>query len=161
TEEDVIAGKLGGAKLLIAVGDHWPTAMVTALEKWVKAGGTVLATADAGMYDEYHRPSPAWRKLAGAAKAVPAEEATFLRPPLGLPRTEVLGKVVGDGWKMPAVGTAGSLPPDEGTKVLAKYETGQPALTERTVGKGKVVWIGCHPGMSYLYTALQPPTAPD
>jgi hypothetical protein len=161
TEEDVIAGKLTGVKLLVAVGDHWPTKMVPALEKWVQAGGTVLATGDAGMYDEYHRPSPAWRKLAGASKAVPAEKHTFLRPRLELPRTEVLGKVAGDGWTMPAVGTAGVLPPDEGTKVLAKYETGQPALTERTVGKGKVVWIGCHPGMTYLYTALQPPTAPD
>jgi hypothetical protein len=156
TEEDIIDGKLGEARVLIAVGDCWSAEMIPALERWVKAGGTVLATAGAGSRDEYGQATAAFHQLAGLAKVETRTESAFLRPRMELPRLKPLATIQGEGWTFPVLATQSRLTPADGTKVLAKG-----AMTERAVGKGKVVYLAAHPGLAYLHAALQPPVAPD
>lgn len=162
TEQDVIDGKWGSAKVLIVVGDCWPREMVAALDKYVRAGGTVLATASAGMRDTYGTLNPAWHQLAGLAKVQSTTERPFLRPRIELPHVSALAQIKGDGWEMPALVTAERITPVDGTKVVARFANdGSAAMTERTLGKGKIVTIAAHPGLAYLHSALQPPVAPD
>src|SRR5262249_20908206 len=50
--------------------------------------------------------------------------------------------------------------PAAGVRVLAK-RGGSPAVLERRLGKGRVVYAACLPGVAYLWSALQPPAVPD
>jgi hypothetical protein len=66
-----------------------------------------------------------------------------------------LAEIKGDGWEMPALVTAERITPADGTKsLLASPTTVTPAMTERTLGKGKIVTIAAHPGLAYLHSAL-------
>jgi hypothetical protein len=160
-EEDVAAGRLKGYKLVVLVGDHWPEAMVRAVETWVKAGGTALATAGAGRRDPYDGPSEAWQRLAGLKTVATAQRATFLRPRQELPFLAPLGTVRGKGWAMPALATHERAAPAEGVAVLARFGDGSPAVFSRAVGKGAVMHVSAHPGLAYLWSAVQPPAVPD
>jgi hypothetical protein len=162
TEEDVIEGKLKGCKVLVLVGDHWPRELVPAVEAWVKAGGVVLATAASGQRDAYGEKSDAWHKLAGLAKVQTEQRDTFIRPRQELPFLKPLGTVRGDGWEMPRLATREYVQPAAQTRVLARFSPdGAPAVVERRLGKGRIVYAAAHPGLAYLYTALQPPAVPD
>jgi len=156
TEEDVIDGKLAPATHLILVGDCWDAKLVPALEKWVRAGGQVLATASAGSRDAYGQPTAAFHQLAGLTKVDSRTESAFLRPRLELPRLQPLGTLKGDGWKLPVLATRERLVAAAETKELIPG-----AMTERSIGKGKIIYMSAHPGIAYLHAGLQPPVAPD
>jgi hypothetical protein len=158
TEDDVIDGKLAPATHLILVGDCWNANLVPALEKWVQAGGTVLATANAGSRDTYGQPTNAFHKLAGLARVESRTESAFLRPRMELPRLKSLGTLEGDGWKLPVLATRESLTPRKEEGVTERIKG---AMTERRLGKGKIVYLAAHPGIAYLHAGLQPPVAPD
>jgi hypothetical protein len=161
TEEDVLQGKLGKARLLVLVGDHWKAGLIPAVEAWVKDGGVVLSTAGAGAHDEYGQPlKGAWEKVAGVKPLGIKVTDTFFRPRQELPFLKPIHEVQGDGWKMPALAVASITEPEEGTEVLAR--AGKPAaVTMRKLGKGAVLHVGALPGVAYLWSALQPPIVPD
>jgi hypothetical protein len=62
---------------------------------------------------------------------------------------------------MPVLATRERLTVEKGTKVLAKFADGSPAWVERPVGKGAVVYVAAHPGLAFLWSAVQPPEVPD
>ena len=64
-EEDVNEKGLKDYKVLVVVGDCLPPSLAPALEAWVRKGGVVLATANAGRYDPYRAPTPVFEKLFG------------------------------------------------------------------------------------------------
>src|SRR6202043_3671333 len=82
----------------------------------------------------------------------PRQELPFLAP---------LGTVLGKDWKMPALATHERAEPDAGTTVLARFEDKSPAMFERKHGKGRIIHVSAHPGLAYLWSALQPPVVPD
>jgi hypothetical protein len=162
TEEDVIKGKLKGYKVLVLVGDHWPRELVPAVQGWVKAGGVVLATAASGQRDVYGEKIDAWHKLAGLINVRTRQRDTFIRPRQELPFLKPLGTVAGDDWEMPQLATSETVTPMKGTRVLGRFkQDGSPAVIERRVGKGRIIYVAAHPGLAYLHTALQPPAVPD
>jgi hypothetical protein len=160
-EEDINAKVLKGYKVLVLVGDHWPAGLVSAVEAWVKSGGVALSTAAAGLRDPYGEPVSAWHKLAGLNGVKTMQRTTFLRPRQELPFLVPLGTVVGKGWKMPALATRESAEAAPGTMILARFTDKSPAVFERKVGKGRIVHVCAHPGLAYLWSALQPPVVPD
>jgi hypothetical protein len=162
TEEDVLGGKLKGCKVLVLVGDHWPRELTPAIEAWVKAGGVVLATAASGQRDIYGDRTDAWHKLAGIVRIRSDQRDRFIRPRQELPFLRPLATVRGDGWEMPCLATRESIEPIKEARVLARFkEDGSPAVIERRLGKGRILYAAAHPGLAYLYTALQPPAVPD
>ena len=161
TEEDVIAGKLGGAKLLVVVGDHWKRGMVPALEKWVEAGGTVLATAGSGAKDEYGEPVKEWAGLAGLEGVALTRSTPFMRPRQELPFLESYRTLEGKGWKMPTLGIREDVRPAEGTETLACYEGKRVGMTRVKRGKGSIVYVAAMPGLAYLWPATMPGRGPD
>jgi hypothetical protein len=160
-EEDLTDKGLKGYQVLVVVGDCLPKD-TAALEAWVRGGGVLLATANAGRYDPYRTPNPAWQALLGLDWRRTEERTTFVRPRQELPFLRPLDSVKGDDWHMPQLATFERVSPAAGTKVLAHFrDDDTPAALERPLGKGHVVYVAALPGLAYLWSALQPPQVPD
>lgn len=161
TEADVVAGRLKDHRLLLLVGDHWPRELPSAVEKWVRGGGVALATAGAGRRDLYGDEVDGWHRLAGLRPGKTETRDAFIRPRQELPFLTPLTTVQGDGWRMPVLAARESLNPGDEATTLARFANGEPAATERRLGKGRVLHVAAHPGIAYLYRAVQPPAVPD
>ena len=46
-------------------------------------------------------------------------------------------------------------------KAVASFKSGAPAVVERNLGKGKITYIAALPGVTYLWSAYQPPLVPS
>ncbi len=161
-EEDLKADVLKNYKVLVLVGDCLPPGLAPVLEKWVKGGGVVLATAGAGRFDPYRQPSPALAKLFGLAKRTTQERTTFVRPRQELPFLAPLAKLVDKGWEMPQLAVRERVEPVKGVEVGATFaDDKSPAAFSRRLGKGRIVYVAALPGLAYLWSALQPPVVPD
>ncbi|MBY0228179.1 MAG: hypothetical protein K2W96_02745, partial [Gemmataceae bacterium] len=160
TEEDIIAGKLGEAKLLVLVGDCWKKGTVPAIQKWVEAGGVALSTAGAGARDEYGEPVKDYYALAGLKDVKTDLATTFLRPRQELPFLKPLREVKGDRWTMPALAVREDFKPVDGTEGWARSGDA-PILLRREAGKGRIFHMAAMPGLASLWSALQPPAVPD
>ena len=160
-EEDINAKRLKGYKVLVLVGDHWPASLITEVEAWVKAGGTALSTAAAGLRNPYGENSYAWYRLAGLDNVETQQRDTFIRPRQELAFLKPLDKVTAKGWTMPALATRQRTEAAPGTVVLARFEDNSPAVFEHKLGKGRIVHVAAHPGLAYIWSALQPPSVPD
>jgi hypothetical protein len=161
-EEDVTSRGLQKYKVLVVVGDCLPREMAVVLEEWVRGGGVLLATANAGRYDPYHEANPAFQSLFGLDVRRTEEQTTFLRPRQELPFLKPLDTVKGDGWEMPQLATSEWVSPAGDARVLAKFKDNEgAAVVERRLGKGRVVYVAALPGIAYLWSALQPPQVPD
>jgi hypothetical protein len=161
-EEDVNPRVLKGYKVLVVVGDSLPPQLVPVLEAWVRGGGVVLATANAGRFDPYRKPTPDFQLFCGLETRRSEERTTFFRPRQELPFLEPLGAVKGKDWRMPQLGTLERIGVSEGVEVLARFEgDDSPAFASRPLGKGRIFYIAAQPGVAYLWSALQPPAVPD
>ena len=162
-EEDVEPGKLyKNYKVLVIVGDALPARLIPVLEAWVKQGGILLATANAGRFDPYRRPEPSWQQFFGLQVRRTEERTTFIRPRQELPFLEPIGTVQGKDWQMPQLGTFERIGVGKEVEVLAKFKEDEtPAFVARSLGKGKIFYVAGQPGVAYLWSALQPPMVPD
>jgi hypothetical protein len=161
-EEDLNAQTLKDYKVLVVVGDCLPPALVPSLEAWVRKGGVLLATANAGRYDSYRTPNPALQELLGLEARRTEEQTTFFRPRQELPFIEPLGFVAGPGWEMPQLATLERIVPARDVRVRARFkDDGSPAVVERRLGRGRLFYVAALPGVASLWSALQPPRVPD
>jgi len=60
-----IGATLNSYRLIYLADTHVSNKAATALAAWVAAGGTLLATAGAGMFDEFNKTSTVMSKLLG------------------------------------------------------------------------------------------------
>jgi hypothetical protein len=160
-EENVSAKGLKGYKVLVVVGDCLPPDLAPALEEWVRAGGVLLATANAGRYDAYRAENGKLPALFGLKDRRTEERVTFLRPRQELPFLKPLGVVKGEDWQMPQLATFERITPADGAEVLAAFPDDRPAVVVRSLGKGRIYYVAALPGVAYLWSALQPPRVPD
>jgi hypothetical protein len=161
-EEDLKPDLLGRYNVLYFVGDCLPREAVPVIEKWVEAGGILMATAGAGRFDSYHDANPGLQQLLGIHSRTIEERTTFLRPRQELAFLQPLSIVKGQGWEMPQLATYERVEPEGDCKTLASFtQDGRPAMIARTLGKGRVYYVAALPGLSYLWSALQPPRVPD
>jgi hypothetical protein len=156
-EEDVQNGALKDYDVAYWVGDCIEPSTLKALSSWVQSGGQLVATAGAFRYDEYHRDLPEGLKLLGLQSAELREVNRFFRPQIEMPHLKPLDWV----GEMPALAMTDAVKPAAGSKVLASFKSGQPAVVESTHGKGSVTYIGTLPGVAYLWSAYQPPPVPS
>jgi hypothetical protein len=161
-EEDLDPRALADYKLLIVVGDHLPPKKAAVVQRWVEQGGTVLATAGAGLNDPYGEPNQAWPALLGLTERETIHHDTFLRPRQELPFIKPRGAIVGDGWYWLRLATTETIEPAETAEVTARLASDDsPMGVRRDVGRGAVVYVAGLPGVAYLWAALQPPAVPD
>lgn len=161
-EEDVSAKGLKDYKVLVLVGDCLPPNLTPILEAWVRQGGVVLATANAGRYDPYREATPVFEKLFGLQARQSEERVSFFRPRQELPFLKPFARIVTPGGTLPQLGTREHIEPAKEATVLARFENDkEPAILDRRLGKGHVLYVAALPGVAYLWSALQPPVVPD
>lgn len=161
-EEDVSENGLKDYKVLIVVGDCLPPSLAPVIEAWVRRGGVVLATANAGRYDPYHEPTPVFEELFGLQSRQSEERITFFRPRQELPLLQPFDRIVCPGGLLPQLATHERITPAKDATVLARFQDGtSPAILDRRLGKGHILYVAALPGVAYLWSAMQPPAAPD
>jgi hypothetical protein len=149
-------------KVLYVTDAHVSRAGTAQIAQWVNGGGTLIATAGAGLYDEFHQPNEAFAALLGLADRTllehQGEPIRFEKQDLPFAQpvdTVVLGKA---GAKVEVVkcGVYGqrSRAVLKGAEVLYPFLGGTPALTRHVRGKGAAYYFAFLPGLSFFKPAL-------
>jgi hypothetical protein len=162
-ENDLTPDRLKGYKMLVLVGDCLPPEKAPILEAWVKAGGTLFATAGAGQFDPYRRPIDAYSKLFGIQRQK-IEKETFFRVRQELPYLKPTGELkVLDRETMPRVGVTETISADPKieNKAVITGPKGEVVEVARQLGAGWTDYLAAFPGVSLLWTAGQPAMIPD
>jgi len=153
TEGQVADGALAHYDALVVL-DPWVAADVQGrIAAWVRAGGLLIACADALTRSEYGKLLDLLASLAGITRSfgqAPPDPPT-VRPADGQTRFRPHTVVV---QGMPSAIEA------PGARVRATYEGGRPAWVERAVDKGKVAAIGHRVGLTCTAKALRLPGRP-
>eukprot|EP01043_Picozoa_sp_COSAG02_P052496 COSAG02_NODE_5665_length_4144_cov_1.456366_3_plen_410_part_00 len=177
-EEDVTTNStLNQYKTLYIVDPHVSSNATAHIVDWVTSGGTVYASGQAGFFDEGDAINGAMMELlglvawTGSKAGLPAHALVSSNQPIAmlkrdLPNALRLDTVfVNGGGSEASMGAYGLLVrpgnftgPTAGlanTTVLAHYGSDQtPAATLRKVGKGRAVFHGFLPSVSYFAPAL-------
>lgn len=137
-----------------------------AIAEWVKAGGQLVVTAGAGMFDELNRPNTILRELLGVEQTelVQAPGTPIVFSKQDLPFAEGIDEATckaltvqdgreGDEVKIPVYGLRSKLQAKT-AKVEGKFRDGSPAVTVNQVGKGRATCIAFLPGLSYFKPAI-------
>lgn len=120
---------------------------ILAFIEFVKAGGTIIAEACPGLFDE---------------AALLDQKSYLLKELFGLQHIdiqatpdwgEVTAKFIDSGEEFKGLLYRQVVSPmDSSVKVHAEFDDKQPAITERRLGKGKAIWIGTFCGYYYHQT---------
>ena len=146
-------------KVLYLTDRHVSRAGSKAIAEWVKAGGRLFATAGAGMYDEVNQPNKVLRELLGVSETAldhAAEDVTREKEhlPFAKPLETVALKVKTGMARMPAFGARSRFIAAKGVETLARFTDGWEAIVARDVGKGRVMYCGFLPGLTYFKPAI-------
>lgn len=155
TEDDVADGYLKGYDVAYFAGEWIDRRAVRRLDEWVSAGGTLYAAAGLGHRNEFDEPDSAFLGLLGLKAVETKKNAIAPRTLLELPLAEPIDSLTLDGEKVKCYGMKQSLTPST-AKVLAKWQDGTAAATERKHGKGTAFAVGTLAGASWMRTGLRP-----
>ena len=150
---------LSSYKMVLVTDLHVSRAGTKQLAEWVNAGGRLVATAGAGLYDEFNRPNDAFAALLGhkdrqlvEPKGEPIrfekQDLPFAKPidnfDLGLKQLTT-----------PVFGLRTRTTLFQGTGLqLGKFADQSPVVTSISAGKGKVDYLAFLPGLTYFKSAL-------
>ena len=149
-------------RVLYLTDAHVSRAAAARIAAWVREGGTLFATAGAGMFDEYNRPNAALRALLGVEQAAldmpkdgqlnyvkqdlpfmtPLETVSWQRP--GTPGAVTL----------PAYGIVSRVTAGRDVTVTGAFADRSPAVTSRREGKGAALYCAFLPSLSYFAPAI-------
>ena len=150
-EPDALDGTLDAYRVLYLADQHVSNAASAEIAAWVKNGGTLFATAGAGMFDELNRPNRILRELLGVdqTRLDAPEDRQLIWIKQDLPFAEPLDSV--DGMPVFSVRSQVKLTAASAEQTFA---SGSPALTRRAVGKGQAIYCAYLPGLSYYRPAV-------
>ena len=165
TEEDIAAGRLGEYDVLYTVDPNIAASASTAIERWVRDGGHLFGACGAGSRDEFNEPASG---LAGAFGIDPGIQVDVhageyrVRGSLNsmeyfdrvrLDRSPLLSEAATFG----ALGVQVTFKPTTG-RVVGRFKQNTPAAIVNDLGRGKALYLGACPGLSYLKDARFVPT---
>jgi hypothetical protein len=160
-DEDALAGDLKNYRVLYLADRHVTRAASQKIADWVAGGGRLVATAAAGLFDEFNEPNPVMEKLLGVAQKelIAPEAAKVVFEKQDLPFSKPLDTVEYCTPKavhqLPVIAARTRITPaGEHVATLATFADDTPAVTQHNVGKGQVVFIGFLPGLSYFKPAM-------
>lgn len=151
---------LDSYKMIVLADTHVSDAAAAALSKWVDAGGTLIATAGAGMQNEFNSSNTAMAVLLGLdghAMIEPGEESIqFIKQDIRFskPLTQVTWNGSAGTSSAAVLGARHVFTPRVGTNVTARFADGTAASTSLTVGKGRTIYHGWMVGLSYFLPAI-------
>ncbi|MBW3597165.1 MAG: beta-galactosidase trimerization domain-containing protein [Planctomycetes bacterium] len=154
-EQDALEGTLDDYKTLYLTDAHVSAAASERIAAWVRSGGSLFATAGAGMFDELNRPNQTLRELMGVSQAsldvLDGRQVTYLKQ--DLPFTEAIDAVKLADAELPVFCIRGRITTADGD-VTGTFTDGSPAMVSRTVGKGRTVYCAFLPSLSYYKPAI-------
>ncbi len=149
--EDVIHHRLARYKVLFLPFPVMLSRKVAeGVARYVEDGGTALAEARLAWNDERGFATDAipgfgLSQVFGAREKLirPVEKAQILiEPSAGLPGLESRERVAGEAFEE-------ELEPLTNGRVLARFENGEPAIVEKSFGKGKAIFVGSFLAIAY------------
>lgn len=168
-EEDALNGTLESYRLLYLTDAHVSRAASQKIANWVERGGILFATAGAGMFDERNRPNERLRRVLGveqtALDAPEAAQITLIKQdlPFAAPM-DAVRLAESPSLKRPDAEPIESAPVPvfavrsrirlAGARSEGSFRDGSPAVTVHQVGKGRAVYCGFLPGLSYYEPAI-------
>ena len=152
-------------KGLILADRHVSRAASQKIADWVQAGGQLMTTASAGMFDELNQPNTVLRNLRGirSAQLVAPENAQVEMVKQDLPFVAPVDKVQFSGatvdsanppsFPVYAVHDRLTVNPRAGSFTVAHFADKSPAILHRKHGQGAVGHFAFMPGLSYFAPA--------
>jgi hypothetical protein len=127
-----------------------------AIAGWVNAGGRLMATAGAGMYDEFNQPNKELRSLLGVDELALQEAKEVIRfEKQDLPFARPLGKTkLVNGSKEIEVFGVRSVIKLKDANSLAVFPDHSPAVSARIADKGEAYYFTYLPGLAYFKPAM-------
>ena len=165
TEEDVLAGRLKDYDVLYLTDANVDARAAGLIARWVGEGGWLYGACAAGSRNQFDEAAPGLAAVFGIEAAVQSRAqpgAYHLRGALNslpyldqvtLRETDELGPAS----RLGAVGVRTHFTPTTG-RVVGVFNDGRPAAVVNDAGKGKAVYLGACPGLSYLKDAGFVPT---
>ncbi|MGE0609357.1 MAG: beta-galactosidase trimerization domain-containing protein [Pirellulales bacterium] len=160
-EQDALNGTLSQYKVLYLTDQHVTGAASQKISAWVEAGGTLFASAGAGMFDELNRPNTILRKLLGVEQTAldsrPDQQIGYIKQdlPFAKPLEVATWKFKGGSFPMPAFGVRSRF---QATSARIddrfQFSDGSPAVANRQVGQGQVQYFAFLPSLSYYHSAI-------
>jgi hypothetical protein len=154
--EDLLAGERLPYRAVYLNGFNLGAEEVAALTRYAEAGGTVVATAGAGLYDRFDEANPAAAALLGvdlalAGQSVGGNMPDELEKHAPLDELTVPAGPLGPATTLPVIGQRLRLTvrTNAGVEILGTFGDGSPGLVRRPLGKGWVYTYGLMPGASY------------
>ncbi len=149
TEEQIAEGALAHYDALLVLDHFIARAARGRIADWVKGGGLLWACADAGVVDEYHVEADLLLDLAGLKRVeAPSDQSVQFIPRKG--ETGIREHEIPPRDRFHQIPIRNMVMAEwPGATVRADYGDGHPALAEKQVGKGKVVYSGHRVGNAY------------
>ena len=144
-------GNLKNYRVLFLADAHVSRRDSEVIAAWVKRGGTLFATAGAGMFDELNRPNTILRTVLGVnpiALDAPANSQVSMVKQ-DLPFATPVDEIVTDQGNTPVYGVRSRVKA-AGAKVQLKFKSGTPALTLNSQGRGQAQYAAFLPGLTYF-----------
>lgn len=152
-EPDALDGTLSKYKVLYLTDRHVSRAASDKIAAWVRAGGKLVATAGAGLRDEYDQPNQTMLKLLGLADEkldAPADrQIKFEKQDLPW-----VAPVATLDDQTPVFGAISRATVAPGAETLQKFADGAPAATLRRIDQGAAVTFGYLPSLTYYRGVL-------
>jgi hypothetical protein len=151
-------------RMLVLADQHVSRAASKAIAEWVKAGGQLLCTAGAGMFDEFNQPNKVLRDLLGVTpkELEEAKEGVVRFEKQDLPFAKDLDRVrllrawdtfIAPPGNVAVLGVRSRFTLGNGAKAVGMSD-GTPAVSIREIGKGSAVYCGFLPALAYMHAAL-------
>jgi len=145
-------------KLLYLTDAHVSRPASRAIAEWVSGGGRLIATAGAGMFDEFNQPNKILRSLLGVEQQALEEAPEPIRfAKQDLPFTKTLDQVALESADSAAIAVFGvrSKCTLAGATVTGRFISDKsPAVTVKKTGGGETTYLAFLPGLSYFKPAI-------
>jgi hypothetical protein len=181
SEDDVIEGRAKDYKIIYLTQQYVHSKCLDSLQKWCEAGGTAIAMAGGGYWNEFQKENPAAAKFYGAtgskiytdpklvSKYLLKENVPFLSKH-DLPQYEALDQVQWSLRGLPKVEPDPNPAPEHifnvpviawkqpltatDATVIGKFKDGSPAVVLKKHGAGRAILFGFLPGQAYVQSGL-------
>lgn len=160
TEQDIEAGRLEDYKVLYATGPNITSQATERIINWVRDGGHLFASGNAGTRNEFNEPVTGLSVALGVkagAEATVQEGVYRVRAQLNaiphLNRITFQGEPatnLGPGFGV--IGIKIDVQP-VGGKVIGRFDEGAPAVVIHHFGEGRSTCVATTPGISYIKDA--------
>eukprot|EP01051_Picozoa_sp_SAG22_P017905 SAG22_NODE_2873_length_2136_cov_1.329406_1_plen_398_part_10 len=161
TEEDAIEGEIGRYGILFVSEPAVSTSAASAIGRYVENGGTVYGTAGGGLLDQFNRSNGVMSNIFGVHERSQFTGSRGVNNSISfgkmdLPWAETLDHVILGRHQIPVFGIQSRfIVTRQNVTVVATYARSRgPAVTTTRLGRGRAVYVGVLPGLSYFQRAL-------